>query len=77
MPASVSGAWAHACARLGTSTELSDTAQLLTRLQSRNDIGELVAALFAVTGHGDDHEPDRAHGVNGSTNGEMQLSMQV
>ena len=77
LPTSVSSAWAHACARLGTSTELSGTAQLLTRLQSRNDIGELVAALFAVAGHGDDHEPDRAHEVNGSTNGEMQLSMQV
>ena len=77
LPTSVSSAWAHACARLGTAAELSGTAQLLTRLQSRNDIGELVAALFAVAGHGDDHEPDRAHGVNGSTNGEVQLPMQV
>ncbi len=77
LPASVAGAWAHACARMGASPELSGTAQLLTRLQSRNDIGELVAALFAVAGHGDDHEPDPAGGVNGSTNGHVPLTTQV
>ena len=77
LPASVSGAWAHACARMGASPELSGTAQLLTRLQSRNDIGELVAALFAVAGQGDDREPARTSGVNGSTNGQVPLATQV
>ena len=77
LPASVSGAWAHACSRLGGSPELSDIAQLLTHLQSQSDIGELVAALFAVAGHGDDHEQDPTDGVNGATNGQLPLAIQV
>ena len=77
LPTSVSKAWAYACARMGGSPELSGAAQLLSRLQSRNDIGELVAALFAVAGQGDDLEPDRAGGGNGATNGQMPLPIQV
>ena len=73
LPASVSGAWAHACARLGALPKLDGAAELLTRLESRNDIGELVAALFAVAGQSDDREPDRAGGVNRSTNGQVPL----
>ena len=76
LPASVSGAWAHACSRLDGSPELSDIAQLLTHLQSRSDIGELVAALFGVAGQGDDQEPDHTS-VNGATNGQMQMALQL
>ena len=74
LPVSVSGAWAHACSRLGGSPELNGIAQLLTHLQSRNDIGELVAALFGIAEQGDDREPDRLGGVNGSTNGHVPLA---
>ena len=63
----------HACARLGALPKLDGAAQLPTRLESRNDIEELVAALFAVAGQGDDRGPDRAGGVNRSTNGQVPL----
>ena len=77
LPASVAVAWAHACSRLDALPELSGIPQLLTRLESRNDIGELVAALFAVAGRGDDHEQDCTDGVNGSTNGQMPLGIKA
>ena len=54
------------------STKWSSAARLL-----RRRIGELVAALFAVAGHGDDRERGRTDGVNGSTNGQMPLAIQV
>ena len=74
LPACVSEAWAHACARLSAAPGLDGIAQLLTTLQSRHDIGELIAALFGVAGQSDDAEPDRTDGVHAATNGQVPLA---